>query len=66
MSNSDAQYRAKKKYNAKTYERIEILVYKGEKEKIKEYAKKIGKSTNKYINDLIKDDMNKNNDKRKI
>lgn len=60
MPISDAQYRATKKYNAKSYDRIEISVYKGEKQKIKEYAEKKGKSVNAYIYDLIKEDMKKN------
>ena len=59
MSTSDAQYRATKKYNAKSYDRIEISVYKGEKTKIKEHAQKKGKSLNSYIYDLIKEDMKK-------
>lgn len=59
MPMSDAQYRATKKYNAKTYDRIEISVYKGDKDKIKKYAQKKGKSVNSYIYDLIKEDMQK-------
>ena len=38
MSNHSPQYYATKRYNAKTYDRIEIFVYKGEKLKIKEYV----------------------------
>jgi predicted HicB family RNase H-like nuclease len=59
MPLSDAQYRATKKYNAKAYDRIEISVYKGDKEKIKKYAESKGKSLNAYIYDLIKEDMKK-------
>ena len=51
--------RAKRKYNAKTYERLEITVKAGEKEKIKQRAGKIGKSINAYITDLIYKDMEK-------
>lgn len=51
--------RAKRKYNAKTYERLEITVKAGEKEKIKQRAGKIGKSINAYITDLIYEDMEK-------
>lgn len=57
MPMSDAQYRATKKYNAKSYDRIEISVYKGEKQKIKEYAEKKGLSVNAYITELIRNDM---------
>lgn len=51
--------RAKNKYNAKTYERLEITVKAGEKEKIKQRAGKLGKSINAYITDLIYKDMEK-------
>lgn len=51
--------RAKNKYNAKMYERLDITVKAGEKEKIKQRAEKIGKSINAYITDLIYADMKK-------
>ena len=51
--------RAKRKYNSKMYERLEITVKAGEKEKIKQRAGEIGKSVNAYITDLIYDDMEK-------
>lgn len=57
MALSDAQYRATKKYNAKAYDRIEISVHKGDKDKIKKYAESKGKSITAYIYDLIKNDM---------
>ncbi|MCL2054089.1 MAG: antitoxin [Oscillospiraceae bacterium] len=38
-------------------ERIMVVVKKGEKEKIKSHAEKMGKSLNAYINGLIKEDM---------
>ncbi|MCL2054090.1 MAG: antitoxin [Oscillospiraceae bacterium] len=47
----------KNRYNAKAYDRITTLVKKGEKEKIKAHAEKLGKSLNAYMNDLIKEDM---------
>ena len=50
----------KERYNAKTYDRATVRFYKGELEKIKEYAESIGKSFNGYINDLIVSDMEKN------
>lgn len=51
--------RAKRKYNAKMYERLDITVKAGEKEIIKQRAEKIGKSINAYITDLIYKDMEK-------
>ena len=51
--------RAKRKYNSKMYERLDITVKAGEKEKIKQRAGEIGKSINAYITDLIYEDMKK-------
>ncbi len=48
---------AKNKYNAKTYDRIALQVYKGQRDQIKTYAEKRGMSLNGYINKLIADDM---------
>lgn len=49
----------KNKWNDKAYDRINLTVPKGDKDKIKAYAEKKGKSVNSYINDLIKEDMAK-------
>lgn len=54
MPNDNPTYRAIEKYKKKTYERIELLVYKGEKQKIKDFAKNKGKSVNGFITDLIR------------
>ena len=48
-------YHKEKKVN-----RIEVIVPKGERERINEYAKKQLKSTSNYIFDLIKKDMDNN------
>ena len=37
------------KYNAKAYDRINLVVRKGQKEQIQEYAKEKGMSLNAYI-----------------
>ena len=50
----------RERYNAKTYDRATVRFYKGELEKIKNYAESIGKSFNGYINDLIVSDMERN------
>lgn len=55
-----AQTKASNKYNAKAYDRIALQVYKGERDKIRDYAESIGKSLNGYINDLIVADMERN------
>jgi predicted HicB family RNase H-like nuclease len=47
----------KNKWNDKAYDRINLTVPKGDKEKIKAYAESKGKSVNGYIYDLIQKDM---------
>lgn len=54
---SNASTRAKNKYAAKAYDRIPLQVKKGRKEIITNRATSLGKSTNKYINDLIDADL---------
>lgn len=49
----------KNKWNDKAYDRINLTVPKGDKDKIKAYAESKGMSVNSYINDLIKEDMKK-------
>ncbi len=66
MSNkiSEAQRKAVAKYNAKAYDRIELKVKKGEKEKLKLHAESNGESLNGFINRAIeetfKNDITKN------
>lgn len=45
-------------YIARTYDRINLLVPKGEKEEIKARADKSGESVNAYINRLLDQDKN--------
>lgn len=59
MSISEAQRRAVAKYNAKSYDRIELKVKKGEKDKLKLYAKEHGESLNAFINRAIYETMEK-------
>ena len=51
--NSKARIAANNKYNAKTYDRINIAVPKGKKEKIRIYADEHGESINSFINRAI-------------
>ena len=44
-------------YISKTYDRINLLIPKGEKEEIKARADRNGESVNAYINRLIEFDM---------
>lgn len=54
---SQAQNKATQRYNAKAYDRVELKLYKGQKEQVKAYAEAQGMSLNGYINKLIADDM---------
>lgn len=51
------QTRATNKYHKKAYDRINLIVKKGEKEIIKKRAEQLGKSVNQYISDLINEDI---------
>lgn len=44
-------------FNAKAYDRINLVVPKGKKEQIKEYAESKGMSTNAFIVKAIEDAM---------
>lgn len=57
MAQSKAHSRASNKYNAKAYERLAVLVYKGQREQIQAHAQATGESLNGYINRLIAEDM---------
>ena len=57
MTMSKAHIDATARYNAKTYESINLRVYQGQRNQIKEYAEKHGESLNGYINRLIAQDM---------
>ena len=59
MPNDDPTYRAIAKYKKNAYDRIELLVHKGEKQQIKDYAASRGKTVNGFITDLIRQEMNK-------
>ena len=53
MSYSEAQKEATARYNKKAYDRIEIIVPKGRKKIIQDFAKSRGMSTNSFINNAI-------------
>ena len=54
---SDAQRKAVAKYNAANYERIELRVDKGLKDKIKDHAERHDESLNGFINRAIAETM---------
>lgn len=44
-------------YKRKNYDRMELLVPKGEKAEIKEIAKSLGKSVNEFVYSAVKEKM---------
>lgn len=56
-----ARTRAQNKYIAKAYDRINLIVPKGEKENIKTHAESNGESLNSFINRAIDETMERDN-----
>ena len=59
MKYSDAQKDATARYNKKAYDRINVVVKKGQRQVIKNFAASQGKSLNRFICDLIEAELNK-------
>ena len=57
MRYSDAQKEATARYSKKTYDRINVIVYKGQRKLIKDFAASQGKSLNRFICDAIEAQM---------
>ena len=55
----DSQKEATARYNKKTYDRINIIVKKGQREIIKDFAAKQGKSLNRFVLDAVEAEMNR-------
>lgn len=53
MAYSEAQKEATARYNKKAYDRIDLIVPKGKRQIIADFAKSKGMSTNKFINEAI-------------
>ena len=49
----------KNRYNEKAYDRINLVVHKGEKDRIKEAAEKNGESVNSLINRVVMAEVEK-------
>lgn len=58
MKYSDAQKEATARYNKKAYDRINVIVKKGQRQLIKDFAASQGKSLNRFICDAIEYQMN--------
>ena len=61
MAYSDAQKEATARYNKKAYDRIDVVVKKGQRQVIKDFAASQGKTLNRFILDAIEYQMNKEN-----
>ncbi len=59
---TEARKRANEKYNAKTYDRINIAIPKGAKDKIKVHAEQRGESVNGFIKRAIDETMERDGD----
>lgn len=58
----DSQKEATARYNKKAYDRINVIVRKGQRQIIKDFAASQGKSLNRFICDAIEYQMNKENE----
>ena len=56
----DSQKEATARYNKKAYDRINVIVKKGQREIIKAFAASQGKSLNRFICDAIEYQMKQN------
>ena len=61
MSEGKAATRAKNKYNSKTYDSLRIIVPKGKKATLKDFAEKQGKSLNGFVNEAIDEKIKRDN-----
>lgn len=59
MKYSEAQKEATARYNKKAYDRIDLVVKKGQRQVIKDFAASQGKSLNRFILDAVEYQMNK-------
>ena len=62
MPVSKAQIKATNKYNASAYDRLNLVIPKGQKAAVEAFAKSKGESINGLINRLIKAEMGLNDD----
>ena len=62
MGYTEAQKEATARYNKKAYDRIDVIVPKGKRKVIQDFAQKRGMSTNKFINEAINKAMEEQED----
>ena len=66
MKYTDAQKEATARYNKKAYDRINVIVKKGQRKMIKEFAASQGKSLNRFICDAIAEKMKENEEEETV
>lgn len=54
----EERYNKQNDFNRENYDRVSVMFPKGFREKVKEQAKKEGKSLNAYITEAVKEKMN--------
>lgn len=62
MPQSEAQKRAKSKYNSKTYDILSIRLKKGDRDRVKQYAEAHGESLNGFVVRIIHEAMEKDSE----
>lgn len=62
MATTKASQKAVNKYMKENYDRINLTVPKGKKEKIKEHAESRGESVNGFINRVVDEAMERDKD----
>ena len=63
MALSEARRRANKKYINEKLDEIKFRVPKGERDKLKQHAEKMGESVNAFIYRAVKETMERDNQK---
>lgn len=61
MAISESQRKAVAKYNAANYDRIELRIEKGQKQRLKEHAESQSETLNGFVNRAIKETLERDN-----
>ena len=61
---SKARINATRRWNEKAYDRLELKVHKGEREKIKAHAESMGESLNQFLNRAVNNQIESDNAKK--
>ena len=66
MPVSKKQQACVNRYNAKAYDRVNLMLKKGKKEEIKAHAEARGESTNAFINRAIDEAIDRDNEEGEV